>query len=1321
MSHRERRSGHHNVQFEPRSLDERMKDVFDTTPDKLSLPKIKEDDKQPEAHYFDENDYQLHRKESYPQMHNFLKPMYKRSRHKRTTSVPVVSILAELDVPQNNDTKDNLQNRSETLPQISDFERDEPDQTKISEPLKLLIPPSTNDAEKVAFYIDEESGVQPDDSGGSTPKLNVYIPSSPSVASVEALHFQTQSPDAPIPSSVDRHKIDKDVPPSDKPIISLRATQISESQHKKPIPESPAEENDNDKQKLSKKPVEHKKSHHKGRRASKQENPIWRQRIGSELDFISHHTPIIDESDLLQSVDVENIASHRFGEIRGARRYKIPSRTCASSGKVPGKDYVDSDALVRYVKKEIDHRPHEVFVQLNELHFDGHELQWAERARFIKYEEDVEEGADRWGKPHIASLSFHSLLSLRHCLEKGAMLLDLDEIGITSIYRRVVEALKIKDIIRQSDCENLLNVLMLHHSHMNDKKHDFKRRNYSYQNLLLANKTDLPLSLFSNDVEAGLHSRKSELNFVSSSEDVRKQENSILRRIPEGSEAIAVNIGAVDFLESPAVAFIRLARGQYIPSVTEVPIPVRFLFILIGPTDPKASGDMDYHEVGRSISALMKNTNFHEIAYKASERKELLSGINQYLDESIVLPPGDWERQSLLPVHDIQKKNAAIQRRKSVASQLSEAPIQAIIQRKYNDPLRRTGRFFGGLLNEIKTRYPLYLSDLKDGLNFQCLSSAIFMYFAALAGAITFGGLYGDKTSNMIGVTETLLLNSVCGIFFALLSGQPTIIVGVTGPNLLFDGSLFVLCETVGIEFLPLRLWMSIWILVIGTVVVAFDGSALVKFFTRFTEEIFSTLISLMYIYDAFYKLYLVFLEHPLISDYCFFPTNTSFIIDPESNKTTVASVQNETDSFSDIGNSSSAEVGTPGFMYVNNTESSLLSSSVPTSAITTLINNVVLTAGSPYFDEFPKNQPNTALVSTIMMLGTFFIAYYLRHFRNSKFLGRSARRALGDFGVPIAILFMAILDVFLQDTYTIKLRVLEGLSNSNSTVRGWVIPPMGLHKPFPIWGIFAAILPALLLFILFFMETEICQLIISKKHLKKGTGFHLDLILTCIMCLACGLFGGPWLMAATVRTVSHVSSLTVLSRTHAPGETPKVIDVKDQRVSAFMVYVLIGLSILMAKVLRQIPIAVLFGVFLYMGVSSMSGVQFLDRILLFFMPLKHYPDVQYVRKVKTYKMHLYTGFQCLCLIILWIVKSSAATLAFPFLLVLLIPFRSQLRHFFTAKELKALDGSDKNYNFRISIPFKDQQLANQLDCDEAEPDLEEPERDFYEEAILAG
>ena len=50
---------------------------------------------------------------------------------------------------------------------------------------------------------------------------------------------------------------------------------------------------------------------------------------------------------------------------------------------------------------------------------DDYEVEWREKARWIKFEEDVEEGAERWGKPHVASLSFHSLLELRKGLEQG--------------------------------------------------------------------------------------------------------------------------------------------------------------------------------------------------------------------------------------------------------------------------------------------------------------------------------------------------------------------------------------------------------------------------------------------------------------------------------------------------------------------------------------------------------------------------------------------------------------------------------------------------------------------------------------------------------------------------------------------------------------------------------------------------------------------------------------------------------------------------------------------------------------------------------------
>ena len=59
-------------------------------------------------------------------------------------------------------------------------------------------------------------------------------------------------------------------------------------------------------------------------------------------------------------------------------------------------------------------------MELDELQVnDNNQWTWQEKARWIKFEEDVQEGANRWGKPHVASLSFHSMLELRHCLENG--------------------------------------------------------------------------------------------------------------------------------------------------------------------------------------------------------------------------------------------------------------------------------------------------------------------------------------------------------------------------------------------------------------------------------------------------------------------------------------------------------------------------------------------------------------------------------------------------------------------------------------------------------------------------------------------------------------------------------------------------------------------------------------------------------------------------------------------------------------------------------------------------------------------------------------
>lgn len=61
--------------------------------------------------------------------------------------------------------------------------------------------------------------------------------------------------------------------------------------------------------------------------------------------------------------------------------------------------------------------------------------------------------------------------------------------------------------------------------------------------------------------------------------------------------------GCVEFLEQPAMAFVRLNEAVLLESVLEVPVPVRFLFVLFGPTQ----SNVDYHEIGRSFATLMSD------------------------------------------------------------------------------------------------------------------------------------------------------------------------------------------------------------------------------------------------------------------------------------------------------------------------------------------------------------------------------------------------------------------------------------------------------------------------------------------------------------------------------------------------------------------------------------------------------------------------------------------------------------------------------------------------------------------------------------------
>lgn len=62
-------------------------------------------------------------------------------------------------------------------------------------------------------------------------------------------------------------------------------------------------------------------------------------------------------------------------------------------------------------------------------------------------------------------------------------------------------------------------------------------------------------------------------------------------------------LGSVEFLEQPAMAFVRLNEAALLESVLEVPVPVRFIFVLLGPSQ----SNVDYHEIGRSFATLMSD------------------------------------------------------------------------------------------------------------------------------------------------------------------------------------------------------------------------------------------------------------------------------------------------------------------------------------------------------------------------------------------------------------------------------------------------------------------------------------------------------------------------------------------------------------------------------------------------------------------------------------------------------------------------------------------------------------------------------------------
>ena len=91
-------------------------------------------------------------------------------------------------------------------------------------------------------------------------------------------------------------------------------------------------------------------------------------------------------------------------------------------------------------------------------------------------------------------------------------------------------------------------------------------------------------------------------------------------------------------------------------------------------------------------------------------------------------------------------------------------------------------------------------------------------------------------------------------------------IIGSTGPILVFETIMYQIATDVGLNYLELRVWVGLFIGIMTIGIVAFDLSYVVMYITRYTEESFSTLISLIFITDGFKKLLHIIDENPINS-----------------------------------------------------------------------------------------------------------------------------------------------------------------------------------------------------------------------------------------------------------------------------------------------------------------------------------------------------------------------------------------------------------------------------------------------------------------------
>uniref|UniRef100_A0A8U7MH99 Solute carrier family 4 member 11 n=1 Tax=Corvus moneduloides TaxID=1196302 RepID=A0A8U7MH99_CORMO len=694
-------------------------------------------------------------------------------------------------------------------------------------------------------------------------------------------------------------------------------------------------------------------------------------------------------------------------------------------------------------------------------------------------------------------------------------------------------------------------------------------------------------------------------------------------------------ICTIKSLQRRHVCISRLERPQ---NWGENSCEVRFVILVLAP--PKMKSTKTATEVGRTFATMFSDITFRQKLLETKTEEEF--------KEALV------HQRHLLTVAN-QRPSGKSDGHKSHGNK----PL------KLHDFLN-IGK---GISDDIARRFPVYALDFTDGIigNNKAIgkyiTTMIFLYFACLLPSIAFGSLNDENTRGAIDVRKTIFGQCIGGLLYALFSGQPLVVLLTTAPLALYINVIRGICDDYNLDFSAFYAWIGLWNSFFLVIYSLFNFSLLMKLFKRSTEEIIALFISITFVLDAIKGIIKVFKKY-----YHHGHTGDSY-----SGKTRADAI--------------------PG-LDINTTF--LMNSSVSENQT------------CPHDGHYGRE---TAVLSLMLMLGTLWLGHTLYQFKKSPYLHARVREILSDCALPISVLTFSVVG-----SYIFK-EIEMSKFNYNASDSLFVLAPV---QSLSIGSVMSAMGLGFLLSMLFFIEQNIVASLTNapENRLVKGTAYHWDLLLVALINTGLSVFGLPWIHAAFPHSPMHVRALAYVeervesghiyeTRSLVPGEVNEfslgqkpvacalgksregllprkrilawIVSVKETRLTSLMANFLVGLSLLLLPFpLQWIPKPVLFGLFLYIALTSIDGNQLFERVALLLKEQTAYPPTHYIRRVPQRKIHYFTGLQVLQLLILCGFGMSPLPymkMIFPLIMIGMIPIRyNLLPRIIEAKYLDAMD-----------------------------------------------